>query len=91
MDAARSRFATISVPMLCGFHRPDAGQIFVNDTEVTLRSVDHARSLGIDTVYQEVAPVNELSVYPQTCSSTGSTGSARCSTTGAGIAWPNST
>ena len=28
-----------------------------------LRSVDHARSLGIDTVYQDLALVNELSVY----------------------------
>ena len=28
-----------------------------------LRSVDHARSIGIDTVYQDLALVNELSVY----------------------------
>jgi simple sugar transport system ATP-binding protein len=51
------------IKILCGFHGPDAGRIFVNDTEVTLRSVDHARSLGIDTVYQDLALVNELSVY----------------------------
>ena len=30
---------------------------------MALRSVDHARSLGIDTVYQDLALVNELSVY----------------------------
>jgi ABC-type sugar transport system ATPase subunit len=51
------------IKILCGFHRPDAGRIFVDGTDVTLRSVDHARSLGIDTVYQDLALVNELSVY----------------------------
>jgi ABC-type sugar transport system ATPase subunit len=51
------------IKIICGFHAPDTGRIFVNDTEVTLRSVDHARSLGIDTVYQDLALVNELSVY----------------------------
>ncbi|MBX6354972.1 MAG: sugar ABC transporter ATP-binding protein [Micromonosporaceae bacterium] len=51
------------IKILCGFHKPDAGRIFVNGEEVTLRSVDHARSLGIDTVYQDLALINELSVY----------------------------
>lgn len=51
------------VKVLCGFHRPDAGRIYVNGDEIVLRSVDHARSLGIDTVYQDLALVNELSVY----------------------------
>jgi simple sugar transport system ATP-binding protein len=51
------------IKILCGFHQPDAGRIFVSGEEVTLRSVDHARSLGIDTVYQDLALVNELSVY----------------------------
>ena len=51
------------IKILCGFHRPDAGRIFVGSDEVTLRSVDHARSLGIDTVYQDLALVNELSVF----------------------------
>jgi ABC-type sugar transport system ATPase subunit len=49
--------------ILCGFHQPDAGRIFLDGQEVQLRSVDHARSLGIDTVYQDLALVNELSVY----------------------------
>jgi ABC-type sugar transport system ATPase subunit len=35
----------------------------VDGEEVVLRSVDHARSVGIDTVYQDLALVNELSVY----------------------------
>jgi simple sugar transport system ATP-binding protein len=51
------------IKILSGFHQPDAGRIFLGDEEVSLRSVDHARSLGIDTVYQDLALVNELSVY----------------------------
>jgi simple sugar transport system ATP-binding protein len=49
--------------ILCGFQPPDAGRILLNGEEVTLKSVDHARSLGIDTVYQDLALVNQLSVY----------------------------
>jgi D-xylose transport system ATP-binding protein len=49
--------------IICGFHQPDGGRIFVNGEEVVLKSVDHARSLGIDTVYQDLALVNELTVY----------------------------
>jgi len=51
------------IKIISGFHQPDAGTISVEGTPVTLRSVDHARSLGIDTVYQDLALVNELSVY----------------------------
>jgi simple sugar transport system ATP-binding protein len=49
--------------IFCGFQRPDTGRILVNGEEVTLKSVMHARSLGIDVVYQDLALVNELSVY----------------------------
>ncbi len=49
--------------ILCGFQPPDAGRILLNGEPVTLRSVDHARSLGIDTVYQDLALINQLSVY----------------------------
>jgi simple sugar transport system ATP-binding protein len=49
--------------ILCGFQSPDTGRIVLNGQEVTLRSVDHARSLGIDAVYQDLALVNQLSVY----------------------------
>ncbi|MEV4348559.1 ATP-binding cassette domain-containing protein [Actinoplanes sp. NPDC049596] len=51
------------IKILCGYHRPDAGEILVDGTAVTFKSVDHARSLGIDTVYQDLALINELSVY----------------------------
>jgi len=50
------------IKILSGFQRPDDGRIFVNGEEVGLRSVDHARSLGIDTVYQDLALIPTLSV-----------------------------
>jgi simple sugar transport system ATP-binding protein len=49
--------------ILCGFQSPDTGRILVNGEHVSLRSVDHARSLGIDAVYQDLALINQLSVY----------------------------
>ena len=49
--------------ILCGFQPPDSGRILLNGEEVTLKSVDHARSLGIDAVYQDLALINELTVY----------------------------
>lgn len=49
--------------IMCGYHRPDTGRVLVNGEEVVLRGVDHARSLGIDAVYQDLALINELTVY----------------------------
>jgi simple sugar transport system ATP-binding protein len=49
--------------ILCGFQQPDSGRIVLNGEEVTFKSVPHARSLGIDVVYQDLALVNQLSVY----------------------------
>lgn len=51
------------IKILTGFHRPDVGRIYLDGEEVALRSVTHARSLGIETVYQDLALVNEISVY----------------------------
>jgi simple sugar transport system ATP-binding protein len=51
------------IKILCGFQRPDSGRILLDGQEVTLKSVEHARALGIDTVYQDLALINELSVY----------------------------
>ena len=50
------------IKILTGFQRPDGGRIFVNGEEVSIRSVDHARELGIETVYQDLALVPTLSV-----------------------------
>ena len=49
--------------ILCGFQSPDSGRIVLDGQEVVLKSVDHARSLGIDAVYQDLALINELTVY----------------------------
>ena len=51
------------IKILTGFHKPDAGRIFVFGEEVHLKSVTHARSLGIDTVFQDLALVPGMSVY----------------------------
>ncbi|WP_376795742.1 ATP-binding cassette domain-containing protein [Thermogemmatispora sp.] len=51
------------IKILTGFLQPDEGRIFIDGREVRLRSVSHARSLGIETVYQDLALINELSVY----------------------------
>jgi simple sugar transport system ATP-binding protein len=49
--------------IICGFQQPDTGRILVNGQEVTLKSVEYARSLGIDIVYQDLALIPGLSVY----------------------------
>jgi ABC-type sugar transport system ATPase subunit len=51
------------IKILTGFHRPDSGRILVEGQETRLRSVAHARSLGIETVYQDLALIDGLPVY----------------------------
>jgi ABC-type sugar transport system ATPase subunit len=50
------------IKIISGFQKPDSGRLFVKGDETELRSVDHARSLGIDCVYQDLALVNQLDV-----------------------------
>jgi simple sugar transport system ATP-binding protein len=49
--------------ILTGFHQATSGKMFVRGEETLLRSVDHARSLGIECVYQDLALANSLSIY----------------------------
>ncbi|HEX3713258.1 MAG TPA: ATP-binding cassette domain-containing protein [Trebonia sp.] len=49
--------------ILCGFQSQTAGRIFLEGEEVRFKSVDHARSLGIDAVYQDLALIPQLSVF----------------------------
>jgi simple sugar transport system ATP-binding protein len=51
------------IKILCGYHKPDSGTIALNGEPVELGSVLQARKLGIDTVYQDLALINELSVF----------------------------
>ncbi len=49
--------------ILTGYETPTSGRLFVSGHEVTLHSVDQARALGIECVYQDLALANSLSVY----------------------------
>ena len=49
--------------ILTGFHKADSGKLYFQGKEIELRSVSHARGLGIEPVYQDLALINELSVY----------------------------
>jgi ABC-type sugar transport system ATPase subunit len=51
------------IKVLTGFHRPDAGRIVLDGSEVSLRSVSRARQLGIETVFQDLALIDQLPVY----------------------------
>jgi simple sugar transport system ATP-binding protein len=51
------------IKILTGYHQPDSGQIYVDGNPLRLGSVDEARALGIECVYQDLALVNGLSVY----------------------------
>ena len=55
------RQAVERIPMRCAL-AAHLTRIFVYGNEESIRSVDHARSLGIDTVYQDLALVPSLSV-----------------------------
>ena len=49
--------------IICGFQRPDEGRMFLRGEPYEPSSVDQARKLGIDTVYQDLALIDELSVF----------------------------
>jgi simple sugar transport system ATP-binding protein len=49
--------------IICGFQKQDSGQMFLHGEPYQPKSVDDARSKGIDTVYQDLALIDELSVY----------------------------
>jgi simple sugar transport system ATP-binding protein len=51
------------VKILTGLYRPDGGRIYLEGEEVKFRSVQDARQHGIETVFQDLALVGELSVY----------------------------
>jgi simple sugar transport system ATP-binding protein len=49
--------------ILCGFQPPDSGKIILNGEEVSFKSVQDARAHGVDVVYQDLALIDQLSVY----------------------------
>ena len=51
------------IKILSGFQRQDAGEMFLHGQPYAPKGVDDARAKGIDTVYQDLALIDELSVY----------------------------
>jgi simple sugar transport system ATP-binding protein len=51
------------IKILTGLFLPDGGRMYLDGREVRLRSVEDARQHGIETVFQDLALINELSVY----------------------------
>ena len=48
------------IKMVSGVYRPDGGNIFLEDREVTFASPMEARGLGIETIYQDLALCENL-------------------------------
>jgi simple sugar transport system ATP-binding protein len=51
------------IKILCGFQKPDSGTMTLHGEPYAPRSVGEARAKGIETVYQDLALIDELSVY----------------------------
>ena len=51
------------IKIICGFQKQDGGSMLLRGEPYEPNSVDDARSLGIDTVYQDLALIDELSVF----------------------------
>jgi simple sugar transport system ATP-binding protein len=51
------------IKILSGFQKPDSGTMWVKGEPFAPKTVLEARSRGIDTVYQDLALINELTVY----------------------------
>lgn len=50
------------IKILSGFEKPDEGQIIMNGMPITFKNATEARAMGIETVYQEQALAEDLSV-----------------------------
>lgn len=51
-----------AIKIICGFYKPSGGKILWEGQEVNFDSPEQARALGIQTVYQDLALVNTLSI-----------------------------
>jgi len=51
------------IKMLSGVHHPDEGQIFYNGEEIKINTPMDALSIGIETIYQDLALAENLNVY----------------------------
>lgn len=48
--------------ILCGVHKPTSGTLRIDDTPIEFSSPNDARRAGIETVYQDLALMNDLDV-----------------------------
>jgi simple sugar transport system ATP-binding protein len=51
------------IKIVAGFHQPDGGQLYWEGHPLHLRSPVEARAHGIETVYQDLALIDDLAVY----------------------------
>ncbi len=51
------------IKMISGVHQPDGGQILVKGKEVEIHSPMDALSMGIETIYQDLALAENMNVY----------------------------
>jgi ABC-type sugar transport system ATPase subunit len=51
------------IKIISGFQKQDSGRMFLHGEPYEPKSVDDARAHGIETVYQDLALIDELSVY----------------------------
>jgi simple sugar transport system ATP-binding protein len=51
-----------AIKIISGYHKPTSGQLLWEGREITFDSPEEARALGIQTVYQDLALVNTLSI-----------------------------
>jgi simple sugar transport system ATP-binding protein len=51
------------IKILSGVYQPDKGEIYFDGKKVTFNSPIDARKMGIETIYQDLALVDDLSVY----------------------------
>jgi simple sugar transport system ATP-binding protein len=50
------------IKVLSGYHRPNGGEIFIDGEKTKINSPSDARALGIETLYQEQALVDSMSL-----------------------------
>jgi ABC-type sugar transport system ATPase subunit len=51
------------IKIMTGFQKQDSGKMFLRGEPYEPKSVDDARAKGVDTVFQDLALIDELSVY----------------------------
>ena len=51
------------IKILCGFQKQDTGSMWLKGEPYEPKSVENARALGVDVVYQDLALIDELTVY----------------------------